>query len=174
MEDTTAVFGAWPGDADVAVALTFDVDGEAAWLAEGPEYGRRLTLLSQARFGPGRGLGRILDLLAELEIPGSFYVPGHTADHHPEAVAAIVTPGHEVGHHGYWTEIPTASMAPPEGRAEEGQGAGAARDAAASDHPDVQRGRPWFATHAQIAALANPPARPHRLVRRSFRGRFRR
>ncbi len=66
MEDTAAVFGAWPGDAEVAVALTFDVDGEAAWLAEGPEYGRRLTLLSQARFGPGRGLGRILDLLAEL------------------------------------------------------------------------------------------------------------
>jgi peptidoglycan/xylan/chitin deacetylase (PgdA/CDA1 family) len=94
MEDTTAVFGAWPGDADVAVALTFDVDGEAAWLGEGPEYGRRLTLLSQARFGPGRGLGRILDLLAELDIPGTFYVPGHTADHHPEAVAAIVAAGH--------------------------------------------------------------------------------
>ena len=40
MEDTAAVFGAWPGDAEVAVALTFDVDGEAAWLGEGPEYGR--------------------------------------------------------------------------------------------------------------------------------------
>jgi peptidoglycan/xylan/chitin deacetylase (PgdA/CDA1 family) len=101
MEDTAAVFGAWPGDAEVAVALTFDVDGEAAWLAEGPEYGRRLTLLSQARFGPGRGLGRILGLLAELDIRGTFYVPGHTADHHPEAVAAIVAAGHEVGHHGY-------------------------------------------------------------------------
>ena len=28
-------------------------------------------------------------------------MPGHTADHHPEAVAAIVAAGHEVGHHGY-------------------------------------------------------------------------
>ena len=58
-------------------------------------------MLSQARFGPGRGLGRILDLLAELDIPGTFYVPGHTADHHPDAVDAIVAAGHEVGHHGY-------------------------------------------------------------------------
>src|SRR5260370_14344160 len=101
MADAAAVFGTWPDDADVAVALTFDVDGEAAWLAEGPEYGRRLTLLSQARFGPERGLGRILGLLAELDIRGTFYVPGHTADHHPGAVAAIVAAGHEVGHHGY-------------------------------------------------------------------------
>jgi peptidoglycan/xylan/chitin deacetylase (PgdA/CDA1 family) len=28
-------------------------------------------------------------------------VPGHTADHHPDAVAAILAGGHEVGHHGY-------------------------------------------------------------------------
>ena len=54
MEDTAAVFGAWPGDAEVAVALTFDVDGESAWLAEGTEYGRRLTLLSQAQLAHGR------------------------------------------------------------------------------------------------------------------------
>ena len=74
MEDTTAVFGAWPGDAEVAVALTFDVDGEAKpGLARAPEYGRRLTLLSQAHFWPqDSGLGRILDLLPELNMPGTF------------------------------------------------------------------------------------------------------
>lgn len=132
MEDTTAVFGAWPGDADVAVALTFDVDGEAAWLAEGPEYGRRLTLLSQARFGPGRGLGHILHLLAELEIPGTFCVPGHTADHHPEAVAA------------------------------------------ASDHRDAQQRAPVVRHPCPDRRPGEPAGRPHRLVRRSCRGRFRR
>jgi peptidoglycan/xylan/chitin deacetylase (PgdA/CDA1 family) len=95
------MFPAWPGGAEMAVALTFDVDGEAPWLGESPENERRLTLLSQGRFGPGRGLGRILDLLAELDIPATFYVPGHTADQHPEAVAAILAGGHEVGHHGY-------------------------------------------------------------------------
>ena len=98
---TPAVFPAWPGDAEVAVALTFDVDGEAPWLGEGPQNERRLTLLSQGRFGPVRGLGRVLDLLTELGIRATFYVPGHTADHHPEAMTAILAGCHEVGHHGY-------------------------------------------------------------------------
>ncbi|HYB16452.1 MAG TPA: hypothetical protein VEF71_13415 [Streptosporangiaceae bacterium] len=43
-----AVFPAWPGRAGVAVVFTFDVDGEPAWLGEGPQNGRQLTLLSQA------------------------------------------------------------------------------------------------------------------------------
>src|SRR5450755_2223771 len=63
--ETPASLPAWPGGAEVAVALTFDVDAEAPWLGEGPEYARRLTLLSQARYGPVRGLGRILDMLTE-------------------------------------------------------------------------------------------------------------
>lgn len=98
---TPAVFPPWPGDAEVAVALTFDVDGEAPWLGDGPQNERRLTLLSQGRFGPVRGLGRVLDLLTELDIRATFYVPGHTADHHPEAMTAILAGGHEVAHHGY-------------------------------------------------------------------------
>ncbi|HEY2692371.1 MAG TPA: polysaccharide deacetylase [Streptosporangiaceae bacterium] len=91
----------WPGDADVAVALTFDVDAESAWLGEGPEYERRLTTLSQAGYGPVRGLGRILDLLDAHGIKSTFYVPGHTADHYPDSVSEIIERGHEVGHHGY-------------------------------------------------------------------------
>ena len=90
MENPPARFPAWPGDAEVAVALTFDVDGEAPWLSEGPEYARRLTTLSQGRFGPARGLGRILTLLAGLDVTATFYVPGHTADQHPGAVEAIL------------------------------------------------------------------------------------
>src|SRR5215471_20939880 len=101
MENPPAQFPAWPDGAEVAVALTFDVDGEAPWLSEGPEYARRLTMLSQARFGPARGLGRILALLDELSVTATFYVPGHTADQHPGAVEAILAGGHEVGHHGY-------------------------------------------------------------------------
>jgi peptidoglycan-N-acetylglucosamine deacetylase len=101
MENAAADFPAWPGNAEAAVALTFDVDGEAPWLSEGPEYASRLTMLSQGRFGPTRGLSRILGLLAGLEIKATFYVPGHTADRHPGAVAAILADGHEVSHHGY-------------------------------------------------------------------------
>src|SRR5215467_3079496 len=91
-----AIFPGWPGGAQVAVALTFEVDGEAPWLSEG--HARRLTLLSQGAFGPRRGLSRILDLLAARGIPATFYIPGHTADEHPGAVAAIIAGGHEVAH----------------------------------------------------------------------------
>jgi peptidoglycan-N-acetylglucosamine deacetylase len=101
METQLAHFPAWPGDAEVAVALTFDLDGEAPWLSEGPEYARRLTMLSQGSFGPARGLGRILALLAERDITATFYVPGYTADQHPDSVEAILAGGHEVAHHGY-------------------------------------------------------------------------
>ena len=46
MVNATADFPGWPDGAEVAVALTFDVDGEAPWLSEGPENERRLTLLA--------------------------------------------------------------------------------------------------------------------------------
>jgi len=96
-----AEFPEWPGAADVAVALTFDVDGEAPWLGEGPEYARRLSMLSIGRFGPERGLDRVLGLLSSHRIAATFYVPGHTADQWPDVVPAILERGHEVAHHGY-------------------------------------------------------------------------
>jgi len=101
MESRLAEFGPWPDEAQVAVALTFDVDGEAPWLGEGPEYARRLSMLSMGRFGPERGLPRVLKLLAEHSIPATFYVPGHTADNFPEVLPSILEAGHEVAHHGY-------------------------------------------------------------------------
>lgn len=91
----------WPGGADVAVSLTFDVDAESGWLGEGEEYAKRLTILSEARFGVTRGVPRILELLDELSIPGTFYVPGDTAERHTAAVESIVAAGHDIGHHGY-------------------------------------------------------------------------
>ncbi|MGH2801634.1 MAG: polysaccharide deacetylase family protein [Thermoleophilaceae bacterium] len=91
----------WPDGADVAVSLTFDVDAESGWLGEGEEYAQRLTTLSEARYGVARGVPRILELLEELSIPATFYVPGDTAERHTEAVERIVAAGHEIGHHGY-------------------------------------------------------------------------
>ena len=57
---------AWPNGATVAVSLTFDVDAETGALGDGPEFARRLTTLSEGRFGVTRGMPRILALLAEL------------------------------------------------------------------------------------------------------------
>ena len=88
----------WPGGAQVAVSLTFDVDCESGFLAEGEH---RLTTLSEARYGATRGVPRILAVLAKHEIRGTFYIPGDTAERHTETCRAIVANGHEVGHHGH-------------------------------------------------------------------------
>jgi peptidoglycan/xylan/chitin deacetylase (PgdA/CDA1 family) len=91
----------WPRGARAAVSFTFDVDAEAGWLGEGEEYGRRLSILSESRYGVTRGLPRILELLRRYDAPATFFVPGHTADHHPGLVEGLLEAGHEVAHHGY-------------------------------------------------------------------------
>jgi peptidoglycan/xylan/chitin deacetylase (PgdA/CDA1 family) len=206
MENPPARFPAWPGDAEVAVSLTFDVDGEAPWLSEGAGYARRLTMLSQGRFGPARGLDRILRLLAEVDVTATFYVPGHTADQHPDAVEAILAGGHEVGlmadDRPYWVTSGTGPLLELPGHWSlcdwpyfgwTSYHGGLLADPAAVEriwlaefesarqdrravtytmHPEAigrgyltrmldsviigmtEHGRPWFATHAQIAGLA--------------------
>jgi peptidoglycan/xylan/chitin deacetylase (PgdA/CDA1 family) len=99
---------AWPGGARVAVSLTFDVDGDPAWRGMDPRYDRRLSTLSQFRFGLVRGLPRVLRLLDDRSIQATFYVPGSTADAYPDAVREIAAAGHEVGHHGYDHVMPHA------------------------------------------------------------------
>jgi peptidoglycan/xylan/chitin deacetylase (PgdA/CDA1 family) len=82
------------------VSLTFDVDAETIPLHMHRVGDHRLSARSDARFGIVRGLPRILACLAEHELTATFYVPGDTARRYPEAIAAVVEAGHEVGHHG--------------------------------------------------------------------------
>jgi peptidoglycan-N-acetylglucosamine deacetylase len=91
----------WPGGADVAVTLSFDVDAEAGWLGVGEAYERRLTSLSEGRYGITRGLPRIRQLLQEQQIPATFYVPGDTAVRHAAALTGLLADGHEIAHHGF-------------------------------------------------------------------------
>jgi peptidoglycan-N-acetylglucosamine deacetylase len=91
----------WPDGAQVAVTLSFDVDAEAGWLGEGDAYSRRLTSLSEGRFGVTRGLPRILALLQDQQIPATFYIPGDTARRHARALRGLCSEGHEIGHHGF-------------------------------------------------------------------------
>lgn len=81
--------------------LTFDVDAESPILALGRRYARWPSVMSHQAYGPRVGVPRILAFLDEYRIPATFFVPGWTADRHPEAVDRIVAAGHEVGHHGY-------------------------------------------------------------------------
>jgi peptidoglycan/xylan/chitin deacetylase (PgdA/CDA1 family) len=70
--------------------------------------------MSRGEFG-AVAIPRILKLLADREIPATFFVPGHTACAFPELVADIVAAGHEIGHHGWVHETP-AQLDPAEER----------------------------------------------------------
>ena len=90
----------WPNNARAAVSLTFDVDADAGdcWR----HLSGRLTLLSEAQYGIGAGLQRLVRLLHAHDIKATFYVPGEVADNYPDEVRKLFDDGHEIGHHGYF------------------------------------------------------------------------
>ena len=98
----------WPDGKSAAAAFTFDVDAESAVLWGNEAVAARMSVMSHQAYGPLVGIPRILDLLEQHQIRSTFFVPGHTADRYPEAVRSIVAAGHEIAHHGYLHEQPTA------------------------------------------------------------------
>jgi len=97
----------WPNGATCAAALTFDADGETIPLVQDKAHGHeRLTLISTATYGPQVGVPRILDVLQEFGLHASFFIPGFTAELHPEMIERMLAEGHEIGHHGYLHERP--------------------------------------------------------------------
>ena len=89
----------WPDGAQVAVALSFDFDGETSWLYRGE---RSPAAMSRGDYGARVGLPRVLALLDRYDVPASFFVPAVNGQLHPEAVDAILSTGrHEIGVHGW-------------------------------------------------------------------------
>ena len=89
-----------PDGKSAAVALTFDLDGDAGhdtWR----DLDWRLTSLTEAQYGIQRGLSRIVDLLQRYRLGATFYVCGQVADEWPGAVEMIADSGFEIGNHGY-------------------------------------------------------------------------
>ena len=99
----------WPRNARAACAFTFDLDAETLWMARGIH---EPVTLSQGRFGPVEALPRILALLRTHDIRASFFIPAWVAEHHQDAVRAIVDGGHEIGCHG--DEHERVSELPPD------------------------------------------------------------
>lgn len=97
----------WPGGAKVAVLLSFDVDNETIWLRNDDTS---VGGLSQGQYGARVGLGRVLDLLDEYDLPASFFGPAVSFSLAPQMVEAINAPGrHEIGIHG-WIHESNASL----------------------------------------------------------------
>lgn len=89
----------WPGDAKVAVLLSFDVDNETIWLRNNDT---NVGGLSQGEYGSRVALGRILRLLDEHEIAASFFGPAVSFSLAPQMIAQIQASGrHEIGIHGW-------------------------------------------------------------------------
>ena len=82
--------------------LTFDFDALSSWIYRGLTTP---TAVSRGEFG-AFAVPRLLELLARKNVSSTWFIPGHTIDHYPEACAQVVAAGHEVGHHGYLHEPP--------------------------------------------------------------------
>jgi len=85
----------------IQAVLSFDVDAETPILVEGRRHAENAGVMSHQAYGARVGVPRILDLLQEYRLPATFFVPGLTAERHPDAVEQILAAGHEVGHHSY-------------------------------------------------------------------------
>ena len=95
---------AWPGNARVAVALSFDVDNASATLARGV---LNYEVISRGEYGAVDGLPRILRLLEKHKVPASFFLPAVSAALHPNMVRDIQASAlqHEIGVHGWIHEL---------------------------------------------------------------------
>ncbi len=95
---------AWPKDARVAVALSFDVDNASATLARGT---LNYEVISRGEYGAVDGLPRILRLLERHAVPSSFFIPAVSAALHPQMIKDIMASPlkHEIGVHGWIHEL---------------------------------------------------------------------
>lgn len=95
----------WPEGKTSAVIFSVDVDAESPYLWRNRQEPKpTIGEIEQRRYGPRQGMGRILNLLAQHGIKGSFYVPGIVAQTYPDLLPRLVEQGHEVGYHGYLHE----------------------------------------------------------------------
>lgn len=88
----------WPGEAKVAVALSFDSDHETPALRDGEVLPGKL---SQGEYGARVAVPRILKLLERFEAPSTFFMPAVSALLHDGEAKSYVDAGHEVALHGW-------------------------------------------------------------------------
>ncbi len=94
------------------ICLTFDFDAMSVWFGY-----KNVTpaMLYRGEYGARVGVPRLLDLLAEHNLPATFFIPGHTIESFPAEVEAIQKAGHEIAHHSY-AHVDPSEQTPDEER----------------------------------------------------------
>jgi peptidoglycan/xylan/chitin deacetylase (PgdA/CDA1 family) len=149
--DPTGVFR-WPAGYRAAAAFTFDLDAESAILIDTPAAAGRLSVMTHQAYGPRTGVPRLLRILERHGIRATFFIPGYSAERHPEAVRSIRDAGHEIAHHGYLHEA-VSGLTPDEEERVLLRGL-EALDRVAGVRPVGWRGPMWEASYATPAILA--------------------
>jgi peptidoglycan-N-acetylglucosamine deacetylase len=92
----------WPDGNQCCVCLSFDVDAEWVLMGNDPKVAGMPRRLSLGKYEwDSKALTRILDLLDEYRIKGTFFVPGINAENHPDFMQAFHSRGHEVACHNW-------------------------------------------------------------------------
>jgi peptidoglycan/xylan/chitin deacetylase (PgdA/CDA1 family) len=96
----------WPAPYRSAMFLSFDVDAESAWTSKDAVHAERLVTMSYGAYEARVGTPKLLELLDQLGLKGTFFITGWAVDAYPAMAEAIVRGGHEIAHHGYHHLMP--------------------------------------------------------------------
>lgn len=90
-----------PNGKKCAAFITVNLAAEYFWLSLDKKAAEMPKTLSLGQYGMTHGLPRLLELLDEMDIRATFFVPGMVANTYPEKIEEIAVRGHEIGCHGY-------------------------------------------------------------------------
>jgi peptidoglycan/xylan/chitin deacetylase (PgdA/CDA1 family) len=90
---------------DIQICIGVDVDAVAGWLGS---YGGQDSPndIQRGMFAGEVGTPRLVTLFDRLQIPTTWFIPGHSIETFPQQMAAVAAAGHEIGAHGYSHENP--------------------------------------------------------------------
>lgn len=129
-----------------SVCLGFDFDAVSGWI-HGYDAADSPTTLSRGEYGAEVGVPRILDLLDRLDVPATFFTPGHTIESYPEVSGEIHDRGHSIQHHGWKHTSPREFESKDAERADIERGIDAIRDLTGT-RPTGYRSPSWdFSPH---------------------------
>ena len=97
---------AWPQNKTCAAMISVNLDAEFFGKIYYPDVNvDEGDILRLGRTSLRYGLPKLLEVLDRYEVKATFFIPGAVVKRYPEAVASIVSRGHEIGCHGNNHEI---------------------------------------------------------------------